>query len=76
MLYVYKTRRNPSAPGGAEFVPELIHNRSGVGSDVSAADVNKDGVMDILTATRMGLYIFWGQPKGSSGPSSAAASQR
>ena len=31
VLYVYRTVRNPKAPGGAEFVPELIHNRSGVG---------------------------------------------
>ena len=34
VLYWYRTVRNPKAPGGAEFVPELIHNRSGVGSDV------------------------------------------
>ena len=25
VLYVYRTVRNPKAPGGAEFVPELIH---------------------------------------------------
>jgi hypothetical protein len=31
VLYWYKTVRNPNAPGGAEFVPELIHNRSGAG---------------------------------------------
>jgi Domain of Unknown Function (DUF1080)/FG-GAP-like repeat len=27
VLYWYRTVRNPKAPGGAEFVPELIHNR-------------------------------------------------
>ncbi|MBV9442611.1 MAG: VCBS repeat-containing protein, partial [Acidobacteriaceae bacterium] len=32
VLYWYRTVRNPKAPGGAEFVPELINNRSGVGS--------------------------------------------
>ncbi|MGN6353755.1 MAG: hypothetical protein ACTHLB_10215 [Parafilimonas sp.] len=31
VLYWYSTVRNKNAPGGAEFVPELIHNRSGVG---------------------------------------------
>src|SRR5207302_1442192 len=31
VLYWYRTVRNPKAEGGAEFVPELIHNRSGVG---------------------------------------------
>ena len=32
VLYWFKTIRDPKAPGGARFVPELIHNRSGVGS--------------------------------------------
>ena len=32
-------------------MPELIHNRSGVGSQFSAADLNKDGAMDIVTSS-------------------------
>ena len=51
VLYWFRTVRNPKAPGGAEFVPELIHNRSGVGSTVLAVDLNKDGAMDIVTST-------------------------
>jgi len=62
VLYWYRTVRNPKAPGGAEFVPELIHNRSGAGSDIYAADLNKDGALDIVTATRYGTFIFWGKP--------------
>ncbi|MGD0962651.1 MAG: FG-GAP-like repeat-containing protein [Candidatus Acidiferrales bacterium] len=62
VLYWYKTVRNPKAPGGAEFVPELIHNRSGAGSDIYAADLNNDGALDIVTATRFGTFIFWGKP--------------
>jgi hypothetical protein len=61
VLYSYRTVRNPKAPGGAEFVPELIHNRSGVGSHALAMDLNKDGRMDIVTATRYGTFIFWGR---------------
>ena len=64
VLYWYKTVRNPKAPGGAELVPHLIHNRSGAGSDVLAVDLNGDGRMDIVTSTRSGTYIFWGQPAG------------
>ena len=41
VLYVYRTVRNPKAPGGAEFVPELIHNRSGVGSHLSVVDLEQ-----------------------------------
>jgi hypothetical protein len=60
VLYWYRTVRNPKAPGGAEFVPELIHNRSGVGSMVQTADLNKDGAIDIVAATSRGTFIFWG----------------
>ena len=63
VLYWYKLVRNPKAPGGAEFVPELIHNRSGVGSHIVAADINKDGNADIVTSTTRGSYIFWGGQK-------------
>src|SRR4030095_440393 len=62
VLYWFRTVRNPKAPGGAEFKPELIHNRSGVGSTVLAVDLNKDGAMDIVAATNRGTFIFWGNP--------------
>jgi hypothetical protein len=50
VLYSYRTVRNKNAPGGAEFVPELIHNASGAGSQIVALDLNKDGINDIATA--------------------------
>lgn len=62
VLYWYKTVRNKKAPGGAELVPEMIHNWSGAGSDVLAKDLNGDGAVDIVTATRSGTYVFWGKP--------------
>jgi len=65
VLYWYRTVRDKSAPGGAKLVPELIHNRSGVGSDVLARDLNGDGAIDIVTSTRSGTYIFWGTPSKS-----------
>src|SRR5688572_3059343 len=51
------------APGGAEFIPELIHNRSGTGSDVFPVDLDKDGRLDVVTATRFGTFIFWNNLK-------------
>lgn len=60
VLYWFETVRNKKAPGGAEFKPELVHNRSGVGSTVLAVDLNKDGAMDIVTSTNRGTFIFWG----------------
>ena len=59
VLYVYRAVRNPKAPGGAEFVPELVHNRSGVGSHLSVVDLDKDGNAEIITSTKRGTFIFW-----------------
>jgi len=67
VLYVYRTVRDKSAPGGARFVPELVHNYSGGGSDVLALDLNGDGAMDLVTSTRSGTYIFWGTKKARKG---------
>ncbi len=60
-----------SAPGGARFEPELIHNRSGAGSEILAVDLNKDGAVDIATATDRGTFIFWGKPHGAASPAAA-----
>ena len=65
VLYWYKTVRDPKAPGGARFVPQLVDNNSGVGSTVLATDLNKDGAIDIVTGTKLGTFIFWGNPHSS-----------
>jgi hypothetical protein len=65
VLYVYKTVRDPKAPGGAKFVPELIHNRSGVGSHLQVVDVNKDGALDILTSGTRGTFVFLGKARAA-----------
>ncbi len=62
VLYIYRTVRDPKAPGGARFVPELVDNASGVGSTVLPVDLKHDGTMDIVTGTKLGTFIFWGKP--------------
>jgi len=69
VLYWFKTIRDPKAEGGARFVPELIHNRSGVGSMIQVADLNKDGAIDIMAGTNRGGFIFWNTPARGSRPS-------
>lgn len=75
VLYCFRTKRNPAAPGGAEFVPELIHNRSGAGSDVLAVDLDRDGAIDVVVSTDRGTFIFWNQ-KAKVVTSGAGALQR
>ncbi len=67
VLYCYHTVRNPKAPGGAEFVPELVHNLSGVGSQLAAVDLDHDGVAEIITATNRGNFVFWSKARAKRG---------
>lgn len=62
VLYVYRVIRDPHAQGGATFVPELIDNRSGVGSAIQLVDLNHDGAQDVLTQSALGTFIFYGRP--------------
>jgi len=68
VLYWYRTVRNPKAEGGAEFVPELINNRSGVGSQFVVTDMNGDGAPDIVISCVKGTFIFWNQMRAPAKP--------
>jgi hypothetical protein len=63
VVYLYKAVRDAKAPGGARFEPELIHNRSGVGSHIATGDLNKDGTIDIATSNASGTFIFFNRYK-------------
>lgn len=76
VLYAYHVVRNVKAPGGAEFVPELIHNRSGAGSHIVATDLNNDGAIDIVTSAAHGAFIFWGTKPAKSITTGATAQPR
>ncbi|MFP5249903.1 MAG: FG-GAP-like repeat-containing protein [Acidobacteriota bacterium] len=67
VLYWYETVRDKNAPGGARFVPHLIDNHSGAGSDVLAVDLKHNGAMDIVTTTRFGTFIYWNQMRAQHG---------
>jgi hypothetical protein len=54
VLYWYRAVRDKQARGGTRFVPELIDNGSGAGSDVLAYDIKGDGAMVIVTTTKLG----------------------
>jgi hypothetical protein len=46
------------------FEPNLIHNRSGVGSEFKLVDMNGDGSMDVIASGTRGTFIFWNLMNG------------
>lgn len=62
VLYWFQLTRD--GRGGATCVPHLIDDRSGVGVQVTAADVNADGRPDILTASKLGSFLFINRAPG------------
>jgi hypothetical protein len=59
VLYWFKLVRKPG--GEVEFVPHLINNNSGLGTQIVTADMNGDGTPDVLTTARKGAFIFFNE---------------
>jgi hypothetical protein len=49
-----------------QFEAHVIDNSSGVGTDITVADVNGDGLPDILSGTKRGAHLFLQRPSGTS----------
>lgn len=55
VLYWFRTTRTPE---GTSFTPYLIDDDSGVGRQISTADLNADGKEDIVISNKKGTHIF------------------
>lgn len=55
VLYWFQLIRSKK---GVTFKPHLIDENSGVGVQVTVKDVNGDGIEDILTASKLGSFVF------------------
>jgi hypothetical protein len=53
-------RRGPDET--VTFVPHLIDDASGVGTQLVVTDANGDGRPDIVTANKRGTHVFLSQP--------------
>jgi hypothetical protein len=62
VLYWFRLRRD--SKGNATFEPQLIDDDSGVGTQVTVADVNADGKFDIVVANKKGVFVFRQKPAG------------
>lgn len=47
-----------NSPNGPHWVKHLIDEDSGVGTQFEIADVNQDGLLDIVTSSKKGTFLF------------------
>ena len=58
VTYWFEIKRGVKGlPGGVDFVPHLIHDDSGVGTQVAAGDLNGDGFPDVISGNKKGTHI-------------------
>jgi hypothetical protein len=56
VLYWFELKRG--ANKSAEFIPHLVDEDSGVGTQITAGDLNGDGKLDIISGNKKGLSVF------------------
>ena len=61
MIYWYEVKRGGTS-GSAEFIPHLIHENSGVGTQVTVTEVDGKPGPDIVVANKSGVFVFLQQP--------------
>jgi hypothetical protein len=62
VLYWFKLERSQDGRQ-VEFIPHLIDDNSGVGTQVTAADLNGDGLPDVVVGNKKGTFVFLHQTK-------------
>jgi hypothetical protein len=59
VIYWFEATDNEA--GNVTFKPHLIDNQSGVGTQITIKDVNNDGRPDVLSASKLGAFVFLNQ---------------
>jgi len=56
VVYWFELKRD--GKGGATFIPHKIDDNSGVGTQVTAVDLNKDNKPDVIVSNKKGTFVF------------------
>jgi hypothetical protein len=56
VLFWFELKRD--GKGGAHFIPHLIDDDSGVGTQITVADMNGDGKLDVISGNKRGASVF------------------
>ena len=59
VLYWFELRRDKVA--GVQFIPHQIDDDSGVGTQVTAVDLNGDGIPDVIVSNKKGTFLHLSQ---------------
>ena len=59
VIYWFELRRDKE--GGVQFLPHLIDDNSGVGTQVAAEDLNGDGIPDVIVGNKKGTFVHLSQ---------------
>jgi len=59
VLYWFQLKRNPDKT--VDWIPHLVDNASGVGTQITGTDLNGDGIADIIVGNKRGGFVFLGQ---------------
>ncbi len=61
VIYWFELQRKEK--GEVKYVPHLVDDWSGVGVQIDARDLNRDGKADILSASKLGTFLFLSDSK-------------
>ncbi len=61
VVYWFQLVRQPDKT--VDFVPHQIDDNSGVGTQVVAADINGDKLLDIVVGNKKGTFVHWQEKK-------------
>ncbi|MFI5380026.1 MAG: FG-GAP repeat domain-containing protein [Tepidisphaerales bacterium] len=59
VLYWFQLKRNPDKT--VDWIPHLVDKASGVGTQVTGADLNGDGIADFVVGNKRGGFVFLSQ---------------